>query len=106
MLRESCEKTNLDLTPEAIVDTTLDCGVPHGGKLLQFTDAVLLGSEDQRTVLRAHLMDVVGRLGLVDAAGSVANFEMMNRIADGTGMPVSQRALGATAEWRPRVGLG
>lgn len=106
MLRESSEKSHLTLTPEAIIDPTIDSGVPHGKLLLRFTDAVLVGTDAQRSELRTLVEGALGRQGLIDAAGSVANFEMMNRIADGTGMPVSRRVRDATEAWRARIGLG
>jgi hypothetical protein len=51
---------------------------------------------------------VIGALGgpaLADAAGVIGTFEMMNRIAEGTGMPVGRDALASTEDLREALGL-
>lgn len=40
----------------------------------------------------------MGAEALVDAAGTIGNFEMMNRIADATGMPVGVGSRQANAD--------
>lgn len=42
---------------------------------------------------------------LVDAAAVFANFEMMNRVAEGTGIPVPPQALEREAEMIKTLGL-
>ncbi len=41
----------------------------------------------------------------MDASGVIGNFQMMNRIADATGMPVGKATLKKTAEWRTMLNL-
>ncbi|MCP3975200.1 MAG: hypothetical protein GY720_12000 [bacterium] len=43
-------------------------------------------------------MATLGPAGLVDAAGTIGNFEMMNRIADATGMPVGKGSKQSNAD--------
>lgn len=105
MLRASSSVISIDLDPRAITDRSRDPLVPAGPALLDFVDAVLTGTVDDRSVARARVIDEVGPTGLVDAAGVIANFEMMNRIADATGMPVGKGTLKRTAEWRALIDI-
>lgn len=41
----------------------------------------------------------------MDAAATIGNFEMMNRIADGTGMPVGRGTKRANAELIDLLGI-
>jgi len=47
---------------------------------------------------RQSLLETLGPDALVDAAGTIGNFEMMNRIADATGMPVGGGSKKANAD--------
>ncbi len=103
MLRASSEATNTPLDPRGITSTSIDPLVRGGSQLVGFVDAVLAGGDlEGVTVL---LQDTLGEDAVVDAAGVIANFEMMNRIAEGTGMPVGKGSLARTEEWRSLVGL-
>ena len=42
---------------------------------------------------------------MVDAAGVIANFQRMVRIADGTGIPLDKRVVALTADLRDELGL-
>ncbi len=105
MLRASAEVTTTPLDPRSITDRSANPLLPGGEMLLDFVDAVLTGDDWQRREARTAVLDTLGPTGLVDAAGVVANFEMMNRIADATGMPVGKGTLRRTADWRARLGL-
>ncbi len=105
MLRASAQATSTSLEPRAVTDRSLDPLLPHGATLLDFVDAVLVGTADELGSAREKLLDEMGPAGLVDAAGVVGNFQMMNRIADATGMPVGQGTLKRTHEWRELLGL-
>jgi hypothetical protein len=105
MLRASASVISIDLDPRAITDRSRDPLVPEGSVLLDFVDAVLTGGADDRAATRVRVLDAVGSTGLVDAAGVIANFEMMNRIADATGMPVGKGTLKRTAEWRALIDI-
>ncbi len=73
--------------------------------LLDFVDALLVGSEADLTRTREKLLEDMGSASLVDAAAVVGNFQMMNRVADATGMPVGKGTLKRTKEWRELLGL-
>ena len=80
-------------------------GVPHGEALLRFTEAVM--GEDEAALDRAR-QEVHERLGpepLVDAAAVAATFNMMDRIADSTGIPLDGPLDFITADMRTKFGF-
>ena len=105
MLRASAQVTSTPLEPRAITDRSLDPLLPHGLTLLDFVDAILTGTEREQDIVRERLLDEMGDAALVDASAVVGNFQMMNRVADATGMPVGKGTLKRTAEWRELLGL-
>jgi len=80
-------------------------GVQHGPVLTSFAAAVFEGADDldQR---RAAVLDALGRAGLVDACGVIANFNMMVRIADATGIPLDRGLDLSTRALRKDLALG
>jgi hypothetical protein len=74
-----------------------EIGVEAAAELLAFSDAATGGSvADGGSALDAARTMLVERLGysaMVDAAAVVANFEMMTRLADGTGARMSDEQL-------------
>nr|NIS39839.1 hypothetical protein [Desulfuromonadales bacterium] len=99
------EATTTPLEPRAITDRSLDPLIPHGAVLLDFVDAVLLGASSDQAAPRDQILEDLGEAALVDASGVIGNFQMMNRIADATGMPVGKATLKKTAEWRTMLNL-
>ena len=87
MLRESAKVFEYDLEMAAIRDPSIDIGVPGGNLLLRLVDAVLTDSEPLVDVHKA-IIDELGPEALLDAASVFGNFEMMNRIADASGIPI------------------
>ena len=78
-----------------VVDPTVDPLVPAGRALVSFVDAMITRPDES---VRTDLEAEVGWLGVAAAAGVLGNFQMMNRVADATGMPVStgtRRRLGS-----------
>jgi hypothetical protein len=104
MLRASATATEQEVDPRAVTDRTIDPAIRGGAELLDLVDVVLLGKGDLGAA-QAGVIEVLGPEGLVDAAGVIGNFEMMNRIADGTGMPVGKGSLARTADLRAELGL-
>lgn len=60
-------------------------GVPFGAELLAFTDAIADWDDEELAEARERLRSTAGESFMVDAAAVAANFEMMTRVADGTG---------------------
>ncbi|HSR15333.1 MAG TPA: hypothetical protein VLL51_06245 [Gemmatimonadales bacterium] len=99
MLSWSAEATETTVDLRAVTDPGVDPLRPGGRELLAYTDAVLAGGG--RAAAATAVEERLGRNGLVAAAGVIGNFQMMNRIADGTGMPLgpgSRRRLAGIIE--------
>ncbi len=82
-----------------------DSGVPHGRLLLDFAEAVIGGTKGEITGARDALIPAVDVEGFVDAAGVVASFNAVVRIADATGIPVEDFKLERTVEERAALGI-
>jgi len=66
---------------------TLTVGVDHADVLLEFARVATspAGDNDELVRVRTALVEALGESVMVDAAAVVANFEMMTRLAEGTG---------------------
>ena len=62
--------------------------MPEGALLLEFTDAVLSSDDAHLAQVRSRLRSRLGDEQLVDAAGAVASFNAVVKVADGTGLSV------------------
>lgn len=82
-----------------------DGNVPHGDHLVTFVNATMAG--DRRAILDAQdaLAMAAGPAAVGEAAAVIGNFEMMTRIADGTGARFPDGALGGLADIRNQFGL-
>ena len=85
MLSWSSTKSGAPADIGAIADGQVDAGLPHGAELVAFTDAVAGVDEAALVAARAALVACAGEPFMIDAAAVVANFEMMTRVADGSG---------------------
>jgi len=104
MLSWSAEHLGYDLDLRSIGDPAFACGVPGGNALLRLVDAVLADPQDLHA---AHglVRSELGDGGLAHAAGVFGNFQMMNRIAEGTGIPIPRQRIEADREAIEAVGL-
>lgn len=103
MLSWSIEETNqrINLTP--IAEGEGDPLLPGGSELVGYVNATLAGRGVAGA--RAGVVDALGEPAAVDAAAVIGNFEMMNRIADGVGMPVGQGTRKGMAPIIQQLGL-
>lgn len=79
--------------------------VPHGPRLVAFVDAVVGGDATAADEARAALAADAGPTAVADAAAVLANFEMMTRLADGTGARQLPGRVASLAEERARLGF-
>lgn len=82
-----------------------DTGVAHGQLLLAFSDAVVGDDEEELDRTRRELIDAIGDEAFVDAAGTVASFNSIVRIADATGIPVDDFKADAAREILDDLGI-
>lgn len=81
-----------------------DCGVPAGELLLRYVSAVGLGVGDPDQA-RSDIVAALGHEALVEAAATIAIFNGLVRVADGTGIALDDGVLGYSADFRDRLGL-
>jgi len=81
-----------------------DAGVPAGAELLAFASAANRRSGDL-TAARQQLVAAVGEEGLLEAAATVAIFNGLVRVADGTGIQLDPSMMTSTADTRAALGI-
>lgn len=104
-LRWSGEVHEYDIRIEGIADPSVDVGVPGGLALVGLVDRMVEGDISARRQARATVLEELGPESLVDAAAVFGNFEMMNRVAEATGISVPPQALEREAEMMHTLGL-
>lgn len=104
-LRWSGEILGYDITVAGIADPAIAVGVPGGLALVGLVDSFVTGDTADRDYAREAVQKTLGPESLVDAAAVFGNFEMMNRVAEGTGIPVSPQELEREAEMMQTLGL-
>ncbi len=81
-----------------------DCGIPAGDLLLRYVSAVELGEGDADEARRS-IVAALGEDALIEAAATIAIFNGLVRVADGTGIALDDGVLGYSADFRERLGL-
>ena len=94
---------SIDIT--AIAGADVDIGVPGGRALLNLVDAFFDRDDSARDLARRDVIDALGPESFFDAATVFGNFEMMNRIAEGTGIGISPQRLEREADLVRALGL-
>ena len=67
-----------------------DGGVAHGRLLVAFTEAVMHDDAEAIGASRSALEAELGAAGVVDSAAVIAMFNVVDRIADATGIPIDE----------------
>ena len=80
--------------------------MPEGALLLEFTDAVLSSDDAHLAQVRSRLRSRLGDDQLVDAAGAVASFNAVVKVADGTGLTVDEFRRELADQLREELKLG
>ena len=84
----SGEILGYDIQIEAIGGADVELGVPGGNLLIDLVDAHFDGSESNRHAAAEAVLSELGPESFFDAATVYGNFEMMNRVAEGTGIGI------------------
>ena len=85
MLSWSSTESGAPADLAAIADGTGDGGLPFGAELVAFAEAIGGWDDGVLAAARERLAAAAGQAFMIDAAAVVANFEVMTRVADGTG---------------------
>jgi hypothetical protein len=89
MLRVSSETNGKAVDLSAVTSPTAsDAGVEHGARLLAFTDAVMADDDTAVARERAALRAVLSPEAFVDVAAVIGAFNVVDRVADATGIPL------------------
>lgn len=106
LLSVSGEKYGYEIDLDVAMDSSLsgDAGVPRGVELLAFATAANQRSGDL-PVARDALRAAAGDDGVLEAAATVAAFNGLVRVADGTGIQLDPSMLVSTAESREQLGI-
>ena len=106
MLRVSSELEGEKVDLQSITKgSDVQSGVPFQDELLAFAEVALGDDDEAITGAREAVRAKMGDAAVVDAAGVIANFQRMVRIADGAGIPLDTPVAVATATIRSELGL-
>jgi hypothetical protein len=83
-----------------------DGGVVHGARIVAFTEAVMRGDAVAIREQRAKLGEVLSPEAIVDVAGVIASFNVVDRIADSTGIPLDPMLQSISEAVRDELELG
>ena len=98
MLSWSSAETGQHIDLSAVADGRPGVGLEHGDALLRFAGACGGTDDAELADARAALIAESDEAFMVDAAAVAANFEMMTRLADGTGAAMPEERLKRSAE--------
>jgi len=86
-------------------DADSDGGVAHGARLVAFTEAVMASDDDALARERLALRDLLTPAAFVDACATIGAFNVVDRIADATGIPLDAGLDQMSAEVRAELDL-
>lgn len=105
MLRASSDHDGADYGLQDIIDGGGASGVADAALLLEFAEAMLSEDGARRDAARQELWRTLGDAALVDAAGVVASFDAVVKLADASGIPLEGDKARATERLRAELGL-
>lgn len=82
-----------------------DSGIAHGRELVAFTDAVMGRDEAALARRREALRSVLPEASFVDVAATIAAFNVVDRVADATGIPLDPILEAMSSEVRRELDL-
>lgn len=88
-----------------MIDSAAESGVPHGRLLVEFVEAVAGDDETRLDRARLAIFETLGPAALVDAAGAVASFNAVVKVADGVGLEVDESRQDMAAQMRGELKL-
>ena len=80
-------------------------GVPHGEILVGLVQAVLSGDDAAKAEARRDVREFLGDAAFVDACATIASFNAVVVIADGTGIPLEEAKEAATRDMRDELAI-
>jgi len=105
LLRESGKFHDTPVDMAVLADTARDSGVPDGGALLDFCNALTGTDRAALDAARTALKNRMGPNALFEASVTAANFSMLDRIANSIGIPMEGPFLDGSADFRVSTGI-
>ncbi len=105
MLRASSRHFGFEADLRAIGKTGFESGVPHGTELVAFSEAVLGQDRERLAATRDALASALGAAAVADTAAVAANFQMMDRIANGCGIALDAIYEKSTRRYRKDLNM-
>lgn len=93
--------TGTEIELGSVADGKGTGGVAHGDVLIAFTDAVMANEPEAMARTRDAVTAALGEQAVADAAGVIAMFNIVDRVADATGIPIDE---GGTHDLRYAIG--
>jgi hypothetical protein len=85
--------------------TGRDGGVAHGARLLALTDAVMGADDDRLASERRALRGLLSNDAFVDTCAVIGAFNVVDRIADATGIPLDAGMAAMSGDIRKELDL-
>lgn len=101
MSLQSNSETDLRIVTGAADEVDIE----HGALFAHFAEAAITGTVTQAAASRDALFRALGKDAVVDAAGVVALFNAINRVADAIGIQFEESKLDRTADLRDHLAL-
>ncbi len=79
--------------------------MPHGDRLVELVEAVLSGDAARMAAARTVVRHALGDAAFVDTCATIASFNAVVKIADGTGIPLEEAKEEATREIRAELAI-
>jgi hypothetical protein len=105
MLSWSSHEDGTPADLSAITTGEGDGGLPHGAALVAFAEAAAGWDAAALAAARQRLVLETSEAFMVDAAAVLANFEMMTRVADGTGARFTAESTARRGELDRQLGI-
>ena len=98
-------QSNSQMDLRIVTGAADEVGIEHGVLFARFAEAAITGTVTQLAAARAVLFRELGNDAVVDAAGVVALFNAINRVADAIGIQFEESKLERTADLREHLAL-
>ena len=105
MLSWSSHEDGTPADVDALASGDGDAGLPHGALLMAFAEAIAQWDDHALATAREALVEATSAAFMIDAAAVAANFEMMTRVADGTGAQHAPEAVADRTALAARLGM-
>ena len=98
-------QSNSEMDLRIVTGVTNEVDIENGGLFARFAEAAIAGTVTELAASRDVLFRALGNDAVIDAAGVVALFNAINRVADAIGIQFEGSKLERTADLREHLAL-